>query len=68
MIPMAEVFDRPLLVLWARRGLACSNEYINRITPQKILHKPTSRFVIDDAGEGEIREAARGFLDALRSR
>lgn len=67
-IPMAEVFDRPLLVLWARRGLACSNEYINRITPQKILHKPTSRFVIDDAGEDEIREAARAFRDAIRSR
>lgn len=66
-IPMAEVFDRPLLVLWARRGLACTNEYINRITPAKVLHKPTSLHVVDDAGEDAIREVARAFRDALRS-
>lgn len=67
-IPMAEVFDRPLLVIWAARGLAVNNLYIRQITPAKILSKPTSRHVVDDRQPEQITEAARAFSDALRSR
>lgn len=61
-VPMAEVFDRPLLVLWAARGLAVTNLYIRQITPAKVLSKPTSTHVVDDWDHDRIRAAVRGFL------
>ena len=58
-VPLAECFDKPLLAVWASRGLAPGRHaYIQQITPQKVLSKPTSHFVVDDWPTHKIREAA----------
>lgn len=61
-VPMAEAFDKPLLAVWASRGLASRTAYIRQITPRKILSKPTSRAIIDDAAPADIAEASRCFI------
>jgi hypothetical protein len=61
-IPLAEVFDKPLMVVWASHGMQYNmHPYIRQITPQKVLSKPTSRFVVDDWTAERIQEAARAF-------
>lgn len=62
-IPLAESFDKPLLCIWAARGMQHSmHSYIRQITPQKVLSKPTSSFVIDDQPAKEIEGAAREWM------
>lgn len=53
-VPLAESFDKPLLCIWSRRGLKAAHHYVRQITPQKILEKPTSRAVFDDAPDRAI--------------
>lgn len=61
-IPLAEVFDKPLLVVWAAHGMQYNmHPYIKQITPHKVLSKPTSRFVVDDWSVEQIQEVARTF-------
>lgn len=61
-VPLAEVFDRPLLVVWSSRGLSSGRHpYVSSITPQKILSKTTSCFVVDDWPETKIQETASAF-------
>jgi len=61
-IPLAEVFDKPLLVVWAASGMSeYRHPYIRQITPQKVLSKPTSRFVVDDWPIEKIQEVVRTF-------
>lgn len=62
-VPMAEVFDNPLLVVWADAGLKSREPYVARITPSKIFSKPTSTFVMDDWDHDRIARAARAFID-----
>ncbi len=65
-VPLAECFDKPLLAIWAHRGLSTGrHQYVSSITPKKILSKPTSRFVIDDLPACQIQQAAYAFRDAL---
>lgn len=61
MIPLAEALDKPLLVVWAAKGLTSATEFIRQCTPQKILSKPSSRWVMDDWAIERIQEAARAF-------
>ncbi len=63
-IPMAEIFDRPLLVVWAAAGLTAAELYVRQITPAKVLSKPTSAWVMDDWGEDQIRFAAGRLIPA----
>jgi hypothetical protein len=58
LIPLAESFNKPALLVWSRRGLRSGQPYIRAITPQKILHKKTSRALMDDTNETQIDEAA----------
>ncbi len=61
-VPLAECFDKPLLAIWAHRGLSTGrHQYISSITPQKILSKPTSTFVVDDWTDDQIQEAVSAF-------
>jgi len=65
-IPLAESFDKPLLVVWAAAGLSSARHYyISSITPAKVLSKPSSRYVIDDWPIQKIQEAVRAFRDVL---
>lgn len=58
LVPLAESLSKPALFVWSKRGLRSGVPYIAAITPKKILQKTSSRFVIDDANDEEIREAA----------
>jgi hypothetical protein len=49
LVPLAESFGKPAVFVWSRRGLKDGHPYVRQITPQKILHAPTSSFVMDDA-------------------
>jgi hypothetical protein len=53
-VPLAESLDKPVTVVWSRRGLKAAHEYVRRITPAKVLHKKSSRYLIDDATEEQI--------------
>lgn len=71
LVPLCESFDRPGLFVWSRRGLtACGvrPDFIRAITPRKVLHRASSRAVVDDAPEAEIDEAVDAFHLACRSR
>lgn len=63
MVPLAETFSKPALLVWSRKGLRSRTEYIRTITPEKILHRASSRFVVDDCSDHEIAEAANALLD-----
>ena len=39
--------------------------YVRSITPQKVLSKPTSMYVVDDWDGGRIEEGARALRDAV---
>lgn len=67
-VPLAEVFDRPLLAVWAAKGMqASSHPYVRQITPKKVLSKPSSMFVIDNWRPEQIGEVVHAFRDALRA-
>lgn len=61
-IPLAESFDKELLIVWAAEGMSPARHYyISSIKPEKVLSKPSSQFVIDDWPAEKIREVARAF-------
>jgi hypothetical protein len=48
LVPLAESFGKPAVFVWSRRGLQDRMQYVRQITPAKILHAPTSSWVMDD--------------------
>jgi hypothetical protein len=48
LVPLAESFAKPAMFVWSRRGLKDRMSFIRQITPAKVLHRATSRSVIDD--------------------
>lgn len=66
-IPIAESFSKPVLLVWSRKGLNSPHAIIRQMTPQKILHRVSSRFVIDDWPDSEITRAADALLEQVRS-
>lgn len=63
-VPLAESFGKPALFVWSRRGLSSRTDYIRTITPQKILHRASSRHVFDDCSAEAVEAAARALLVA----
>lgn len=63
-IPLAEQFAKPVLIVWSRRGLQSREHVIRQMTPGKILHLPSSRHVIDDCSDLELNEAVDALCDA----
>ncbi len=59
MVPLAESFRRPVLAVFSRRGLSSRTRFIAAVTPEKVLHRPTSGHVVDDWPTERIVEAAR---------
>lgn len=57
-VPMAEALGKPLLAVWASKGLLSVTPFIRTVTPAKILSKPISSFVMDDAPVESLRAAA----------
>ncbi len=67
-VPLAEVFDKPLLAVWAARGMQAGvHPYVQAIKPAKILCKPTSLHVVDDWTPEKIRGVACGFRSKIRA-
>lgn len=69
-VPLAESLGKPALLVWSRRGLNSNEprrEFIRSITPQKILHRKSSRFVIDDCSGAELAEAVNALCGQIRS-
>jgi hypothetical protein len=60
-VPMAECFDKPLLAIWSARAKSSNQEYIRTITPQKVLSKPGSTFIMDDWDKNKISGVAHAF-------
>lgn len=62
LIPLAESFAKPALLVWARAGLTSTkHEVLRHFSPKKILHRPTSKFVVDDCSTSVLK----GAVDAL---
>jgi hypothetical protein len=61
-VPLAESFSKPALIVWAHKGLKDRYSYVRQITAKKILSKASSKWVMDNATEAEIDAAASAFL------
>ena len=61
-IPLSESFDKKALIVWASKGLNSQERYISRITPRKILHKPSSLYVMDDWPDEKIERVLMEFI------
>lgn len=60
-VPLAECFNRRSLIVWSQRGLKSSTAFVRQITPEKLLHKKTSAYMLDTANHEEIER----HVDAL---
>lgn len=61
MIPLAESFDKPALMVWARKGLKSPEQVIRSITPEKIIYKPSTSYIFDDATIEQLTDKANEF-------
>lgn len=61
-IPLAESLRKPALILWSRQGLESGQQFIRRITPEKILHGGWCRWAVDDWNDERIEEVFDGVL------
>lgn len=55
-VPIAEIFKKPLLVLFSRAGLRSSDAFISAITGDKILSRESSFYMIDDEPEDRVKQ------------
>lgn len=62
MLPLAESFSKPALMVWSRRGLTAGHPYVRQITPQKVIHKPATTIAVMDDDKDGTRKAAYDFL------
>lgn len=60
-VPLAEAFGKHAMFVWSAAGLNAPHEYIRQITPQKILSRPTSAFVMDSWTDEQIKDECRAF-------
>lgn len=68
-VPLAESLNKPALLIWSRKGLESQEprrDFIRAITPRKILHRETSRAIIDDCSEVEFAGAVNAFCEQIR--
>lgn len=65
-VPLAESFAKPALLIWSRKGLCSPHEVVRQMTPQKILHRATSRAVLDDCRDVELIEAVNALCEPIR--
>lgn len=61
-VPLAEVFDKPLLAIWSSRAAKSNTLFICQTTPEKVLSAPKDRFVMDDWPAERVAELARAFM------
>lgn len=64
-VPLAEALDKPLLCVWAWKGLRAQHMFLRQVTPDKVLSKPSSRAVWDNEGQEKLKGSARAFRRLL---
>ena len=57
MVPLAEQFSKNVLFIWSRKGLKDKHSFVRKVTPRKVLHRKSSRYVIDDCTPQELEKA-----------
>jgi hypothetical protein len=65
-VPLAESFSKPALLVWSRKGLNSRHDVVRTMKPTKILHRPSSRWVMDDCSDDELTGAVNALCDAIR--
>jgi hypothetical protein len=65
-IPLAEAFGKPLLVVWASRGRQAPHGYVRSIMPPKVLSGPASSFVFDNHSIEDLRAGAGAWARAMQ--
>ena len=65
-VPMAEAFEKPALLVWSKLGLRSSTGFVRQITPQKILERASSLHVVDNCATDHLSEMTERFFHALR--
>jgi hypothetical protein len=64
MLPLAESLGKPLLCVFAERGLVSRNPHLRKLTPAKVLCKPATDWQITDNDTLNNREMTLAFRDA----
>lgn len=67
-VPLAEAQSKPSMLVWSRRGMGSPHQVVRRMTPQKILHRSSSLWVMDDAPDQELLKTADALCNAIRSK
>lgn len=63
-VPIAEIFNKPLFTLFSRAGLRSPDAFIRGITGEKVLSGEKSIYAIDDEPESNVIERIRKvFVD-----
>lgn len=62
-IPMSESFNKKCLIVWANKGLNSQTLFVKQITHEKVLHKKSSMFVIDNWPDEKVLEVAKRFFE-----
>ena len=64
-VPLAEVFGKPLLAVWAAKGLTSATPYLRHVTFEKVVERPQrARLVRDDWHANIIHDEARRWIAA----
>ena len=66
-VPLAEVFDKPLLAIWGGKISSSRELFVRSTTPQKVLSASTDYFVMDDWDAALLRSASRVFRSFLET-
>lgn len=61
-VPLAESLSRSALFVWTSAGLNSGQQFIRAIRPEKVLHSPDSKYIVDDWKPEAITEAIDAFL------
>lgn len=61
-LPIAESFRKPAIMVWSRAGLESREMFINTVTPRKLIEHAATRYIIDDCGDYEFEEVLRGLV------
>lgn len=64
-VPLAESLNKPTLLVWSRQATQSRNEFVRVITPKKIFHRASSKFVMDDCTLPELGEAVDAFCEQI---
>ena len=60
-VPLAECFNKPLLAIWAAKGLTSKTAYLHNVTPKKVIENKKSAAVFDDWPATKLTEATLAF-------